>query len=128
MSYSQNNKEKTDLEVRKAVTEAYGNVLLAEESIAIFEKNKANLEKNLFETTKIFENKNEHITRVDISSGIVFFDVSLNSHMSREFSVKNFDRMIVIPVTKKGSFNLIDNLSTKTFIAKENSIKERDCK
>lgn len=56
LSYSQNNKEKTDLEVGKAVTEAYGNVLLAEESIAIFEKNKANLEKNLFETTKIFEN------------------------------------------------------------------------
>lgn len=56
LSYSQNNKEKTDLEVRKAVTEAYGNVLLAEESVLIFEKNKANLEKNLFETTKIYEN------------------------------------------------------------------------
>lgn len=56
LSYSQNNKEKTDLEVRKAVTEAYGNVLLAEESVSIFEKNKTNLEKNLFETTKIYEN------------------------------------------------------------------------
>ncbi|TMM58695.1 TolC family protein [Maribacter algarum] len=56
LSYSQNNKEKTDLEVRKAVTEAYGNVLLAEESVTIFEKNKENLEKNLFETTKIYEN------------------------------------------------------------------------
>jgi len=56
LSYSQNNKEKTDLEVRKAVTEAYGNVLLAEESVSIFEKNMANLEKNIFETKKIFEN------------------------------------------------------------------------
>lgn len=56
LSYSQNNKEKTDLEVRKAVTEAYGNVLLAIESVSIFEKNLANLEKNLFETTKIYEN------------------------------------------------------------------------
>ncbi|MEP3208229.1 MAG: TolC family protein [Maribacter sp.] len=56
LSYSQNNKEKTDLEVLKAVTEAYGNVLLAVESVSIFEKNKANLEKNLFETTKIYEN------------------------------------------------------------------------
>ena len=56
LSYSQNNKEKTDLEVRKAVTEAYGNVLLAKESVSIFEKNKTNLEKNLFETTKIYEN------------------------------------------------------------------------
>ena len=56
LSYSANNKEKTDLEVRKAVTEAYGNVLLADESVSIFEKNKSNLEKNLFETTKIYEN------------------------------------------------------------------------
>ncbi len=56
LSYSANTKEKTQLDVRKAVTEAYGNVLLARESVAIFEKNKANLEKNLFETTKIYEN------------------------------------------------------------------------
>ncbi|MBT8307750.1 MAG: TolC family protein [Maribacter sp.] len=56
LRYSANNKEKTDLEVRKAVVEAYGNVLLAIESIAILEKDLATLEKNLFETTKIFEN------------------------------------------------------------------------
>ncbi len=56
LSYGANNKEKTQLEVRKAVTEAYGNVLLARESKEIFEKNKANLNKNLFEATKIFEN------------------------------------------------------------------------
>ena len=56
LSYSKNNKEKTDLEVRKQVTEAYGNVLLAKESVKLFEKNKANLEKNLYEATKIFEN------------------------------------------------------------------------
>ena len=56
LRYSTNNKEKTDLEVRKAVVEAYGNVLLAIEGITILEKNLATVEKNLFETTKIFEN------------------------------------------------------------------------
>ena len=56
LNYSTNNKEKTDLEVRKAVVEAYGNVLLAQESVSILEKNLATSEKNLFETTKIFEN------------------------------------------------------------------------
>lgn len=56
IDFSNNNKEKTDLEVRKAVVEAYGNVLLAKESVAILEKNKTTLEKNLFETQKIFEN------------------------------------------------------------------------
>ncbi|MEO9892604.1 TolC family protein [Aurantibacter sp.] len=56
LSYSQNNKEKTDQDVRKAVTEAYGNVLLATESVTIFEKNKEALEKNLYETEKLYEN------------------------------------------------------------------------
>jgi len=56
ISYSANNKEKTALEVRKAVVEAYGNVLLARASVKIFEKNIETLQKNLFETRKIFEN------------------------------------------------------------------------
>ncbi|MEN1784268.1 MAG: TolC family protein [Bacteroidota bacterium] len=56
LDYSKNNKEKTDLDVRKGVVETYGNLLLAQESVAILEKNKITLEKNLYETQKIFEN------------------------------------------------------------------------
>ncbi|MFD0989397.1 TolC family protein [Mariniflexile jejuense] len=56
LEISKNAKIKTDLEVRKAVINAYGNVLLAEESVAIIEKNKAILEKNLSDLSKIFEN------------------------------------------------------------------------
>jgi len=51
-----NAKEKTDLEVRKAVINAYGNVLLAEESVDILNKNIAVLDKNLEEVTAIYEN------------------------------------------------------------------------
>ncbi len=54
--YSNNNKEKTDLEVRRSVVDAYGNVLLAKESVLILERNKTALEKNLNETQKIYEN------------------------------------------------------------------------
>ncbi len=56
LSYSNNNKEKTALEVRKQVVEAYGNVLLAEESVEILGKNKSTLEKNVYETSKLYEN------------------------------------------------------------------------
>ncbi|MEX0287810.1 MAG: TolC family protein, partial [Flavobacteriaceae bacterium] len=56
LRYSRNNKDKSDQDVKKDVTEAYGNVLLAMESVLIFEKNKQTLEKNLYETEKIFEN------------------------------------------------------------------------
>ncbi|WP_088340170.1 TolC family protein [Robiginitalea sediminis] len=56
LRYSQNNKEKTDQEVRKTVVEAYGNTLLARESVAILQKNIATVEKNLYETQKLYEN------------------------------------------------------------------------
>ncbi len=56
LEISQNAKDKTDLEVRKAVINAYGNVLLAEESVLILERNLAVLQKNLDEITKIYEN------------------------------------------------------------------------
>lgn len=56
LEISQNAKTKTDLEVRKAVINAYGNVLLAEQSVLILERNKEVLEKNLNDLTKIYEN------------------------------------------------------------------------
>jgi outer membrane protein TolC len=56
LEISKNAKIKTDLEVRKAVINAYGNVLLAEESVSILERNKAVLQKNLGDLSKIYEN------------------------------------------------------------------------
>jgi len=56
LEISENAKVKTDLEIRKAVINAYGNVLLATESVNILERNLTVLEKNLNETTKIYEN------------------------------------------------------------------------
>jgi len=70
LDFSENANEKTRLEVRKGVINAYGSVLLSEELIAIFEKNKANLEKNLYETRKIYENgltEEESVEQLEIT-------------------------------------------------------------
>ena len=56
LDYSKNNKEKTDQEVKAATVNAYGNVLLAQETVSIAENNVSTLENNLFETQKLFEN------------------------------------------------------------------------
>ena len=56
LKISQNAKEKTELGIREAVINAYGNVLLSEESVLILEKNIKTLEKNLEETNQIFLN------------------------------------------------------------------------
>jgi len=70
LEISKNAKEKTDLEVRKAAINAYGNVLLSQESIAIYESNIAILENNLRETKAIFENgltEEENVEQLQIT-------------------------------------------------------------
>ncbi len=56
LEISKNAKEKTDLEIRKNTINAYGNVLLAEKSINIFESNITVLKKNLYETEQTYKN------------------------------------------------------------------------
>ena len=56
LKFYANAKQKTDIEIKEAVINSYGNVLLAEESIAILEKNKTTLEKTLSDTKATFEN------------------------------------------------------------------------
>ncbi|RXR35368.1 TolC family protein [Flavobacterium piscinae] len=56
LQYFESSKKKTDLEVREMIINSYGNVLLAEENISILEKNKATLEKTLFDTEQTFKN------------------------------------------------------------------------
>lgn len=74
LQISKNAKTKTDLEVRKAVINAYGNVLLAEESVKILQDNVKVLQENLNETTKIYENgltEQENVEQLQITlSGI----------------------------------------------------------
>lgn len=70
LDFSENAAEKTNLEVRKGIINAYGSVLLAEELVAIFERNETNLEQNLFETRKIFENgltEEESVEQLEIT-------------------------------------------------------------
>ena len=56
LEFSENANEKTQLEVRKGVINAYGGVLIARESVAIIDRNLETLKKNLDETKIIVEN------------------------------------------------------------------------
>ncbi|MBK5212225.1 MAG: TolC family protein [Flavobacteriaceae bacterium] len=70
LRYSENYNEKVRLEVRKGVINAYGSVLLAQQLVDIFEKNKANLGQNLYETRKIYENgltEEESVEQLEIT-------------------------------------------------------------
>ena len=56
LDISQNAKVKTDLQVKEAIINAYGNVLLTEESVEILQENLENIESTLSDTRIIVEN------------------------------------------------------------------------
>lgn len=70
LQISKNAKEKTDLEIREMVINAYGNVLLANESVKVLENNKKSLEKTLHETTQTYKNgltEEENVEQLQIT-------------------------------------------------------------
>ncbi len=67
-------KKKTELTIREAVINAYGDVLVAEKSIEIIKKNKVVLEKNLSDAKKILQNgfnEEEDVEQLQITLGNV---------------------------------------------------------
>lgn len=70
LQISKNAKTKTDLQIKEAIINAYGNVLLAEESVDIIQNNVTNVQKNYEDTKKIFENgltEQEDVEQLEIT-------------------------------------------------------------
>ncbi|MFN4762289.1 TolC family protein [Gillisia sp. Q332] len=70
LAISRNAKTKTDQEVKLAIINAYGNVLLSQESVNILKKNIETLDKNYRDTQKIFENglaEEEDVEQLEIT-------------------------------------------------------------
>lgn len=112
LEISKNAKEKTDLEVRKSVINAYGNVLLAEESVKILERNMAVLEKNLDETTKIYENglgEEESVEQLQITLSGIKSNLS-NTNRLRDLSYQMFNITLGLDINDQTV--LSDNLNS----------------
>lgn len=70
LQISENAKVKTDLEIKEMVTNAYGNVLLANESVKVLKENKNSLEQTLFETEETYKNgliEEENVEQLQIT-------------------------------------------------------------
>lgn len=114
LEISKNAKEKTDLEVRKAVINAYGNVLLAEESVNILERNVSVLEKNLNETTKIYENglgEEESVEQLQITLSGIKSNLT-NTERLKNLSYKMLN--ITLGIDLDADIKLTGNLNSLT--------------
>jgi len=78
-----------------------------------------NITDTSYKISYLFENNEEYIKRVDISNGVVFYDILLDNE--KIFHIKNLDRMIIIPLVKSGSLSLYDNMENNDYKVLENS-------
>ena len=111
LQISKNAKTKTDLEIKKAVINAYGNVLLAEESVDILEKNVASLQKNYEDTQKIYENgltEQEDVEQLEITLLGLKNNLSRSERM-RDIAYEMLNLSLGIPV--ENEVILSDNLN-----------------
>lgn len=110
LQISKNAKTKTDHEIKKAIINAYGNVLLAEESVKILKKNVNNVEKNFKETREIFKNglaEEEDVEQLEIT--LLRLENNLNrSRRMRDISYEVLNLSLGLPVETE--VNLTENL------------------
>lgn len=85
LKFYQNAKQKTDVEIKEAVINAYGNVLLAEESINILEKNKVSLEKTLSDMKATLKNgliEEENVEQLQITLTSINSTLNYNKRLA----------------------------------------------
>ena len=86
LQISENAKEKTELGIREAVINAYGNVLMSEESVEILQNNLASLQKTLNETTEIYKNglnEEEDVEQLKITLASVKSNLSRTKKLNK---------------------------------------------
>lgn len=114
LQISQNAKVKTAQEIKEIVINSYGNVLLADESILIIEKNKKILEKTLSDTREIYKNgfiEEENVEQLQITLS------SVNSSLE---NVKRQKRIaldmlkLILGINLENELTLTDKLDTLT--------------
>ncbi len=110
LQISENAKEKTDLEIREIVTNAYGNVLLANESVKVLESNKKTLDQTLFETEETYKNgliEEENVEQLQITKSQV--NSSLSNAKRRSEIAMNMLKL-VLGIDIENEVTLKDNL------------------
>lgn len=126
LQFFENAKKKTDSEIREMVTNSYGNVLLADESIKILEKNIVVIAKNKNDAEQIFKNgfgEQETVEQLSITESSVKISLERIKRV-REISLNMLKVQLGLKVSD--DLKLTDNLenlsvATSLPILKNNS-------
>ena len=129
-------KLKTDIEVKRQVSNAYGNVLVSQERVKILEKNYSNIIETLKETQIIFENgliESESVDQLTITSSSIknsldyaikfenlskrilklILGIELNDNVILNDNIESIIVKSIDPMLVSSDFNVEENLDYK---------------
>ena len=129
-------KIKTDIEVRRQVANAYGNVLISQERVKILEKNYSNIIETLEETQIIYENgliESESVDQLTITSSSIknsldyaikfenlskrilnlILGIELNDNVILNDNIESIIVKSIDPMLVSSDFNIEENLDYK---------------
>ncbi len=118
LQISRNARTKTEQSVKEAIISAYGNVLLAEESVEILQNNVQSIDKNYQDTRKIFENglaEEEDVEQLNIT--LIGLENNLNrSRRMLDISYEMLNMTLGLPVdTQLTLTEDLDDLAMKFY-------------
>lgn len=128
LDFFRTSKDKTDQEVRAQIVQLYGQVLLLEESVAIFESNKKVLETNYFEAQETFKNGlSEEETVEQIAITLESIKSALNNNLRlRDISYQMIK--IELGLALEDKLKLTDNLASLAILNMDWALKTPDFK
>ena len=114
LEIASNAKIKTDLEVKRNVISAYGNVLISQERVKLLNQNLENITANLNEVQKIYENGLTELENVEQLT-ITFSTLKNSLNYANKFvqTSKNILKLVIgLPINEE--ISLKDNLTQLT--------------
>jgi len=128
LELSKNDLEKSENEIKNLVTQAYGNVLVAEKNAEILKGNRDNLDKMLFETSELYENGfREEQDRDQIK---LSFNQTQNQYDQavRQIDISRNQLKLAMGISIEQEITLSDKLENITIQSKNESFLENEFK
>ena len=114
LELSKNDEEKSAIEIKRLVTQAYGNVLIAERNLEILKKNQKNLDVIVFESEEIY--KNGLMEEQDRDQAKLNYQRITNQYENagRQLEVAKNQLKFIMGLTLETELTLSDNLEAIT--------------
>ena len=123
---SKNDQEKSEIEIKNMVTQAYGNVLVAQKNAEILKSNKENLDKILFETGELYNNGFAEEQDKDQLDLLLSNTINAYEQSVRQILVSKNQLKFILGIPIENSLELKDELETMTSISNSQDFASKE--